>query len=209
MLRIFACSLLLATIAFAAWPRVLAAPASGGERYVVVSSESEARYRVGETFLGENRFNEAVGRTREVRGEIWVNRQNPAASRVGPIEVDISTLQSDHPRRDNAIRQRWLESARYPKARFVSTEIRGAPTAYREGQWVSLRIVGNLTIREATRPVTWEARVRLLGTELRAEASTVIRMTDFGFEPPTILGFVRAENEARLELDLVARREGR
>ncbi|MDR7415489.1 MAG: YceI family protein [Armatimonadota bacterium] len=209
MPRIFACSLLLATLAFAAWPRVLAAPASGVERYVVVSSESEARYRVGETFLGDNRFNEAVGRTREVRGEIWVNRQNPAASRVGPIEVDISTLQSDSPRRDNAIRQRWLQSARYPKARFVSTEIRDAPATYREGQWVSVRVVGNLTVREVTRPVTWEARVRLLGTELRAEATTTIRMTDFGFQPPTILGFVRAENEAKLELDLVARREGR
>ncbi|MDR5709264.1 MAG: YceI family protein [Armatimonadota bacterium] len=188
---------------------VHAAPTPNLERYVVVSSESEARYRVGETFLGENRFNEAVGRTREIRGEIWVNRQNPSASRVGPIEVNLSTLQSDSPRRDNAIRQRWLESARYPKARFVSTEIRGAPSSYREGQWVSLRVVGNLTLREETRPVTWEARVRLLGQELRAEATTTIRMTDFGFDPPAIFGFVRAENEVKLELDLVARREAR
>ncbi|MCS7171858.1 MAG: YceI family protein [Armatimonadetes bacterium] len=201
---------LVALAVFLSLPaHALTAPQAGLERYVVVSSESEARYRVGETFLGENRFNEAVGRTREIRGEILIHRRNPAASRVGPIEVDISTLQSDSPRRDNAIRQRWLESARYPKARFVSTEIRGAPSAYQEGQWVALRVVGELTIREVTRPVTWEARVRLLGQELRAEATTTIRMTDFGFDPPTIFGFVRAENQAKLELDLVARRESR
>jgi polyisoprenoid-binding protein YceI len=184
-----------------------AAPQPALERYVVVSSESEARYRVGETFLGENRFNVAVGRTRQVEGEVLVNRRNPAASRVS-VTVDISTLESDSPRRDNAIRQRWLESARYPKVRFVSTEIRGAPTSYREGQTVELQLVGDLTVREVTRKVTWQATVRIVGNELRAQAATTIRMTDFGFDPPSILGFVRAEDEARLELDLVARRAG-
>lgn len=184
-----------------------AAPEAALERYVVVPSESEARYRVAETFLGDNRFNVAVGRTRRLEGEILVNRRNPAASRVS-VTVDLSTLESDSPRRDNAIRQRWLESARYPKARFVSTEIRGAPASYREGQAVELQLVGDLTVRDVTRRVTWQATVRLSGNELKAQAATTIRMTEFGFEPPSILGFVRAEDEARLELDLVARRAG-
>ncbi len=183
-----------------------AAPEQGLERYVVVPSESEARYRVGEMFLGDNRFNVAVGRTRQVEGEILVNRRNPSSSRVGPVTVDLASLESDSPRRDNAIRQRWLESARFPKARFVSTEIRGAPASYRDGQAVELQLVGDLTVRDVTRRVTWEATVRLAGNELRAQAATTVRMTDFGFEPPSILGFVRAENEAKLELDLVARR---
>lgn len=183
-----------------------AAPEPGLERYVVVPSESEARYRVGETFLGDNRFNVAVGRTRQVEGEILVNRRNPGSSRVGPITVDLSALESDSARRDNAIRQRWLESARFPKAGFVSTEIRGAPAAYRDGQAVELQLVGDLTVRDVTRRVTWQATVRLAGNELRAQAATTVRMTDFGFDPPSILGFVRAENEAKLELDLVARR---
>ncbi|MCS7235277.1 MAG: YceI family protein [Armatimonadota bacterium] len=185
----------------------LAAQDPGLERYVVVPAESEARYRVGEVFLGDNRFNVAVGRTRAVEGEILVNRRNPAASRVS-VTVDLSTLESDSQRRDNAIRQRWLESSRYPKARFVSTEIRGAPASYREGQTVELQLVGNLTVREVTRRVTWQATVRLSGNELRAQAATTVRMTDFGFDPPSILGFVRAEDEAKLELDLVARRGG-
>ncbi len=178
------------------------------ERYLVVPSESEVRYRVGETFLGDNRFNVAVGRTRQVEGEVWVNRRNPAASRVGPILVDLSTLESDSARRDNAIRQRWLESARFPKAQFVSTELRGLPAAYREGQAVRFQMAGDLTVREVTRKVTWQATVRLSGAELRAQATTRVRMTDFGFEPPSILGFVRAEDEAELEVDLVARRAG-
>jgi polyisoprenoid-binding protein YceI len=185
-----------------------AAPEPGLERYVVVPEQSEARYRVAETFLRDNQFNVAVGRTRKVDGEILVNRRNPAASRVGPIVVDLSTMESDSPRRDNAIRERWLESARFPKATFVSTQLRGAPASYRDGQAVELQVVGDLTIREVTRRVTWQGTVRIGGGELRAQAATTIRMTDFGFDPPHILGIVRAENEAKLELDLVARRGG-
>ncbi len=177
------------------------------ERYVVVPSESEARYRVAETFLRDMRYNVAVGRTRQVEGEIQVNRRSPAASRAA-VTVDLTTLQSDSPRRDNAIRERWLESSKFPKARFVSTEIRKAPASYREGQAVELEVVGDLTVRDVTRRVAWQVSVRLSGNELRAQATTTVRMTDFGFEPPHILGIVRAENEAKLELDLVARREG-
>lgn len=184
-----------------------AAPQQSLERYVVVPSESEARYRVAETFLRDMQYNVAVGRTRQVEGEILVNRRSPAASRVA-VTVDLSTLQSDSPRRDNAIRERWLESSKFPKARFVSTEIRKAPASYREGQAAELEVVGDLTVRDVTRRVAWQVSVRLSGNELRAQATTTVRMTDFGFEPPHILGIVRAENEAKLELDLVARREG-
>lgn len=184
-----------------------AAPQQSLERYVVVPSESEARYRVAETFLRDMQYNVAVGRTRQVEGEILVNRRSPAASRVA-VTVDLSTLQSDSPRRDNAIRERWLESSKFPKARFVSTEIRKAPVSYREGQAAELEVVGDLTVRDVTRRVAWQVSVRVSGNELRAQATTTVRMTDFGFEPPHILGIVRAENEAKLELDLVARREG-
>ncbi len=179
---------------------------AGVERYVVVPEESRATYRVEEVFLGENRLNTAVGTTREIRGEIFVNRRNPRASRVGPIIVDISTLRSDRARRDNAIRERWLESARFPLAEFVSTEIRGLPETYRDGQEVKLQVVGNLKIREVTRPTTFEATVRLQGAVLTATARARIRMTDFGFDPPSILGFVRVKNEVDLEIELVARR---
>jgi len=39
-----------------------------------------------------------------------------------------------------------------------------------------------------------------------AVATTTIRMTDFGFEPPSILGILKAENEVKLEFHFVARR---
>jgi len=183
----------------------LAAPA--GERFVIVPAESQVIYRVAETFINENnRFNVAVGITPVVRGEIFLDRRNPQNSRVGTITVDISQFKSDNVRRDRAIRERWLESARYPLAEFTPTAIRGLPAAYTEGREIALEIAGNLKIREAVKAATFATTLKLERNTLSGTATTAILMTDFGFDPPAIFGILRAENEARLEFKFIARR---
>ncbi|MBA2362551.1 MAG: YceI family protein, partial [Chloroflexia bacterium] len=88
---------------------------------------SRATYKAEETFLEDNRLESPVGVTRAVSGEIRVNPDNPSATRVGEIAVDISQLETDQPRRDNAIRRQWLESATYPIARFRNATLAGLP----------------------------------------------------------------------------------
>jgi polyisoprenoid-binding protein YceI len=179
---------------------------AGVQRFVIVPAESSVTYRVAETFISEgNRLAVAVGVTTVVRGEIFVDRQRPSNSRIGTVTVDISQFKSDSERRDNAIRTRWLESARFPIAEFAPTAIEGLPETYQEGREVPLQITGNLKIRDVTRPTTFAATVKLDGSVLTVAGSTTIKMTDFGFNPPSILGILRAENEARLEFRFVAR----
>lgn len=181
------------------------APA-GPQRFVIVPGESRVTYRVAETFISEgNRLNIAVGVTSVVRGEIMVDRARPANSRIGVITVDISQFQSDSTRRDNAIRTRWLESARFPTAEFTPTSIRGLPDAYQDGHEVSLQVTGNLKVRDASKPTTFAVTLKLEGETLTGAATTTIKMTDFGFDPPSIFGILRAENEARLEFRFTAR----
>ncbi|MDR7554497.1 MAG: YceI family protein [Armatimonadota bacterium] len=185
---------------------VTAAPTPGPQRYVIVPGESKVIYRVGEVFLNQNnRFNVAEGTTTAVRGEIVIDRAAPRNSRVGTITVDISQFRSDSARRDNAIRERWLESARYPLATFTPTAIEGLPATYTDGQELRLKITGDLRVRETTRRVTFDTTLKLEGTTLTGVAATQIRMTDFGFDPPAILGILRAENDVRLEFHIVAR----
>ncbi|MCL6552445.1 MAG: YceI family protein [Firmicutes bacterium] len=140
-----------------------------------------------------------------MRGEIIIDRAAPRNSRVGTITVDISQFQSDSARRDNAIRERWLESARYPLATFTPTAIEGLPATYTDGQELRLKVTGDLRVRETTRRVTFDTTLKLEGTTLTGVATTQIRMTDFGFDPPAILGILRAENDVRLEFHIVAR----
>ena len=187
--------------AFAASP----APA-GLERYVIDPAASQASYRVGEVFLNQgNQFNVAVGTTRAIQGEILVDRANPRRSRVGTITVDISQLKSDRSRRDTMIRNQWLESDRFPRAVFTPTQIQGLPDAYAPGRELTVQILGDLKIREVTRPAIFAAKLRLEGETVTGIATTTIHMTDFGFDPPSILGVLKAENEARLEFQFLAR----
>ncbi len=182
--------------------------ASAAERFVIVPAESQVIYRVGETFINENnRFNVAVGITQVIRGEVLIDRANPQNSRVGTISVDISQLRSDRARRDQAIRERWLESARYPIAEFSPTGVRKLPSAYTDGREISLEVVGNLKVREAVRPTTFTVTLKLERNTLIGLAATTVLMTDFGFEPPSIFGILRAQNEVKLEFRFVARKE--
>ncbi len=183
-------------------------PSQGNlERFVIVSAESQVVYRVGETIINDNnRLNVAVGITNAIQGEIFIDRTSPPNSRVGTITIDISQFKSDSQRRDLAIRRQWLESARHPIAEFAPTAVHGLPQIYAEGREVILQIIGNLKVRERVRPTTFATTLRLQGDILTGVATTTVQMTDFGFDPPSIFGILRAENGVKLEFRFTARR---
>ena len=185
-----------------------APPASAAvERLAIDPSASQASYRVGETFFSRNNeFKVAVGTTRGIQGQILVDRAHPSQSRIGPITVDLSQLTSDSRRRDREIRNRWLESARYPTAVFTPTSIDGLPAAYVDGRSIPVRIAGNLEVHGVTKSLTFTGTVTLSGAALTGDATASVLMTDFGFDPPSLLGFLQAQNQVELEIQFTAQR---
>ena len=171
--------------------------------YRIDPTQSEASYSVEEVFFDVRGLVTAVGRTRAVAGDILIDRGNLAASQVGEIVVDISQLRSDEPSRDNAIRNRWLESRRYPYARFQNAVPSGLPAAVTDGVPFTFQMTGDLTVRTATAPVTWVVTATLEGDTLRGTATTPVKMTQFGFNPPQLMD-LRVEDDVRLTLDFVA-----
>jgi len=182
------------------------APPMGLERFVIMPGESQVAYHVGEVFFNQNhQFNLATGVTRRLQGEVLIDRTHPRRSRLGPIAVDISQFASDSTRRDEMIRERWLESSRYPIAEFTPTEIKGLPDGDAQGRDIPLQVTGNLRIRDVARPVTFDVSLKLEGEAITGVATTKILMTDFGFNPPSILGILKAGNEVTLEFRFTAR----
>ncbi len=172
----------------------------------IVPDESKASYAVDETFLNQNnRLVTAIGVTTIVNGDITLDPQNPANTTVGEITVDISALKSDSDRRDGAIRRDWLESAKYPIAKFVPTAYEGLPSAYEIGQELTFKMTGDMTVRDTTIPVTWDVVARYDGSQLVGTATTQIKMSSFNFTAPNIAGILRAEDDAKLTLEFVAR----
>lgn len=173
--------------------------------FVIDPDESEISYEVGETFINQdNRFAVAIGRTTQIEGLINVDRENPYASTISPILVDISQLNSDNNRRDNALRDRFLLSSQYPIATFTPTDISGLPGNYSNGERVQLQVTGDLTVREVTRQVTFDVSVEIEGNDLQGDASTTILMSDFDVGPISIAGILNTEDEVILNFKFKA-----
>jgi polyisoprenoid-binding protein YceI len=171
--------------------------------YRIDPDQSQASYRVGETFFDQRGFVIAVGTTNAVAGDILIDPANLTASQVGEIVVDISQLRTDEPMRDNAIRRRWLESARYPLAKFNNAKIVGMPASTPDGQAFKFQITGDMTVREVTNSITWDAEATLEGDTLRGTATTKLKMSEFGIEPPSLLD-LKVEDDVELTLEFVA-----
>jgi polyisoprenoid-binding protein YceI len=171
-----------------------------------VADDSEVRYRVREQLVGVNFPNDAVGATRAVDGGVALD----AAGRVVPGEsrftIDLRTLRSDEARRDNYLRRNTLETERYPTVTFVPTEVRRLPFPLPPSGSVPLELVGDLTVKDATRRVTWEATASFEGPLVRISARTAFRFADFGLRVPRVSVVLSVEDDIKLEADLVLRR---
>jgi polyisoprenoid-binding protein YceI len=191
-------------------PAPTSAPANTGatdpvaqQLYRIDPAQSEVHYEVNETFLQGNRLNTAIGRTKGVAGDLRIDFAQPANSQIGEIVIDISQFTSDESRRDNFIRRNGLESATYPKATFKTTSITGLPDKVSVGDEVTFKLTGDLTVKQTTKPVTWDVTLKVGDKQLNGSASTQILMSDFGVGPLQ-LPILSTEDQVKLVFDFVA-----
>ncbi len=178
---------------------------TGTQTFTIDPAQSKVTYEVGETFIREgNRYNIAIGTTNTLAGEVTLDHSQPSNSSVGPLTVDISQFRSDSDRRDEKIREGWLESAKFPTVTFQPTSISGLTDDVQEGQTVSFQITGDTTIRDTTQPLTFDVTATLNGDTLTGQATAQFKMTDFGFQPPDIAGMLKSEDDVKITIDFVA-----
>jgi polyisoprenoid-binding protein YceI len=160
-------------------------------------------YRVKEQLAFLNSPNEAVGRSKAVTGTMQV--AGDTVEEV-TIEADLTQLTSDETRRDNAIRQRGLESERYPTATLELTEpIQLAATPV-EGQEIRGQGKGRLTVHGVTREVDLDLRGRWSGETIQVVGQLPVKMTDYQIEPPRFGPVVSIEDSLNVDFNLVFER---
>jgi polyisoprenoid-binding protein YceI len=180
--------------------------AAGNVRtFEIVPDQSEATYDVQEQFLGQDLPVRAVGRTSAVSGTFEFSTDGQPTGQVTQITVDLRTLTTDSDRRDNAIRENWLQSNTYPFATFTSTEVQNIPESYTDGEEITFQLVGDMTVRDVTSSVTFTVTGKLEGDTVTGTATAPIKMTDFGFDPPNIAGFVTVEDDVNITINFTAR----
>lgn len=197
-----------ATVAPASTAASTTGSATTGMRvFVIDPAGTTASYAVQEVFLRQNLPFRAVGTTSEVEGTFSVNAEGKPTGEVTNITVNLPSLTSDDDRRDGKIRSDWLQSDSFPLATFTSTGVEGIPESYTEGEEVTFKLLGTMTIRDITKPVTFDVVGKLTGDTVTGSAKANIKMTDFGFSPPDIAGFVTVEDDVEVAIQFTAKEQ--
>ena len=163
-----------------------------------------ARYKVEEV-LANTGFKVATSETMDVAGSIAFDADGGVVAEESRIAVQAATLQTDSGRRDGYVRNRTLETDTYPEVVFVPTSINGLPESLADASsHTHLDIVGDLTIKDQTREVTWFGDIDFAG-DGTVSGVVVVEFTfdDFGMTKPSVAIVLSVEDTIRLELDLV------
>jgi polyisoprenoid-binding protein YceI len=175
--------------------------------YEVVTEESEARFIIDEVLRGQP-FT-VVGVTDQIDGSVAVDFQS-ARVEAGEFVVNVRTIKTDDEIRDRSIRTLILESNKdeFEFSTFRPREVRGLPESFEPGDELSFDIIGDLTVRDVTREVTFNAELELLSlNEITGTVGTTIRWDDFELTIPYVGGnsiVSSVADELRLEMAFLA-----
>lgn len=188
--------------------------AAGLTRYVILPEASKASYLVDEVFLAGALDKlgiaagdyDIVGSTTEIEGELLLDLAQTA---IGPSEfrVNVASLTTDQDRRDNWIRENGPKLNDYPLAVFVATGVENAPSDYVEGEETTFQLLGDLTIREITQPVTFDVTATLADDTITGVAQTALKLTDFGIDPPNFANTLKVADDFMVQVELTAQKQ--
>lgn len=177
--------------------------AAGPIIFEIVPDESEVRFVIDEVLRGSPKT--VVGATNQVAGQLAVHPDQPGLAQVGQILVNARSLATDSEFRNRALKNRILQTDNHEFITFTPTELVGLPDQVTVGEGFSFQIVGDLTIRETTQQVAFEATVTPVSLDrLEGSASATVSYADFGLLVPDAPGVTNVADEAALEIDFVA-----
>lgn len=166
---------------------------------VSADGDSFAGYRVGEE-LSSVGTQTAVGRTNDLTGTLQFDGSTITAV---DIELNVASLTSDDSRRDRQLRERGLQTNRFPTAIFsLSAPIEVDPAAAESEPFTTVAS-GELTLHGVTRPVSIELSGQLVDGFVVVVGSTEIQFADFDITPPTGFIVLSVEDHGILEFQLV------
>jgi len=179
-------------------------PSAAGEgldgTWTVTSEGTQAGYRVKEVLFGQDA--EAVGRTSEVTGTLEIAGTTITATEV---VVDMTTITSSESRRDGQFNGRIMATDEFPTATFSLTEPIVLDAIPADGEEISFRATGELTLRGVTQDVTVDLVAVRSGTSIVINGTIPIDFDDYDI-PDASGGPASVGRNGEIELLLVVTR---
>jgi polyisoprenoid-binding protein YceI len=182
----------------------LAATPPGTVQLVVDPNNSRASYHARERLAGNDLPSDAVGTTQDVSGTVVLDPDGSVNSAQSQISVDLASLTSDEDDRDSFIKSNTLQVNQFPAATFVPNRTVGLDTPLPTSGQHTFQLLGDLTVHGVTQPVTWDVTAQFDAASVSGDATTGIKITDFGMDIPTVAIVLTLNDAVRLELQFVA-----
>lgn len=174
--------------------------------YAIDPARSEALFVLNEELLGQPTT--VTGTSTIVSGIITADWASPANTQVGTIEIDANSLTTDRDQRNGAIRRFILQTDQFPKITFEPTAIEGLPDAVNAGDALTFKVTGNLTVRNVTKPVTFDVTTTAVSEdEISGTAKANVTRTDFELTIPSVPNVANVTDEVTLALNFVATKQ--
>jgi len=171
-----------------------------------VAPGSKASYRVREQLAGFDLPNDALGTTEAITGSLVLLPEGTFDGDQSRLTLDLTTLKTDQDMRDNYVRTRTLEVAKFPKAEFVPRRTQGLTLPLGSSGNTSFQMIGDLTVHGVTAETTWAVTATLAADKVTAQATTRFPFSTFQLQIPKLARLLSVDDDIRLELDLVLTR---
>ncbi|HSW31185.1 MAG TPA: YceI family protein [Longimicrobiales bacterium] len=155
-------------------------------------------------FISRASVEEFEGVTERIDGYVRLDATTLTSGSAGGateiwLEVDLASLDTGIGLRNRHMRDRYLETAKYPYATFRGTVVRSEADPARAYR-ITAR--GTLTIHGVAQPRDLTCRVEPRGPGYRAQCAFEVLLSDHQIEIPKVM-FLKLANEISLELDFV------
>lgn len=184
-------------------PIVAATLPAGAIRFVIAAGRSQATIRVREQVAGISAPGDAVLTTGAFSGSLVLLAGGTFAT-GSVVAVDLDTLKSNEPLRDEWIKFNTLNTRSYPRAEFTLERVSGIPMPIAaQGEWAAT-LEGIMKIHGAERRLSWPVQVTRAASEVRVRGETSFRFGDYGMAVPSNRLILSVVDDVRLEIDMVA-----
>lgn len=112
----------------------------------------------------------------------------------GAVAFELQSLTTGIALRDRHMKEKYLETARFPRATLTLSHIAldKVPSAESFGP-VTVSFGGTLSLHGVEKPIAGEARISRAGSSVTTTASFEINIRDFGIAVPSYMGITVAE----------------
>ncbi|MGE5175519.1 MAG: YceI family protein [Hyphomicrobiales bacterium] len=152
------------------------------------------------------------GKTDRIEGEITADPEDLGDSATVRLEVDLASLDTGIDKRNQHMREKHLETDKYPRAIFTGVVIRGPnPARLAPGKEVPLDVEGTFSLHGVERRIHPAVSVTLLEgpgpPRLRIHATFPVSLADYGITRPEFL-FLKLSDTQDVEVEAVASSAG-